>query len=501
MRLDLDILDTNVELEWSILNLLRKEDRWFSTEELARRLNKTSSLILKAIASLRDNLEEFNSNQMMLHISKGKGVYLEIKCSDIDIGLFLIFLISNTSTYKLFYSIVTENFVSAKKFAFENFLSETTVRRHINKLKEAIAPYELTLNRSTAILTGKETQVRLFLNAAFWRLFAGKVWPFSNIDEHHLQIITKKIAADAALELNDVQERQIMYFLAIGTIRRRNNHYITPDESWQELLDENHSFHTFKEQIKAHTPITRRFPGEMAFLFFITIIQSETTQITPLLLSNFRHNRSKNTTLYEATELFMNRFEDKFVPVPRRQKRQFMLTAFSEHLFAHLSHNFSTSISGNEFAPYTRHQLPVLKEMLHQFIDELYQETGNPIFLKKSFLAPRYSLLLSLVAPLHTFEKRIKVRLETDLSAIANKSVMNQVKEYFTNDYNIAFIDSESNENPDVILTNIPSQTSIDAKIVSIHRILAPRDFKLIQNTLDQITSAKQDEQKLHKSS
>ncbi|WP_241463234.1 helix-turn-helix domain-containing protein [Listeria aquatica] len=91
MKLDLDILDTNIELEWSILNLLRKEDRWFSTEELAKNLNKTSSLILKAIASLRDNLEEFNSDQMTLHVSKGKGVYLEIKSSNIDIGLFFNF--------------------------------------------------------------------------------------------------------------------------------------------------------------------------------------------------------------------------------------------------------------------------------------------------------------------------------------------------------------------------------------------------------------------------
>ncbi|MBC1522270.1 hypothetical protein HB912_11495 [Listeria aquatica] len=499
MKLDLDILDTNIELEWSILNLLRKEDRWFSTEELAKNLNKTSSLILKAIASLRDNLEEFNSDQMTLHVSKGKGVYLEIKSSNIDIGLFLIFLISNTSTYKLFYSIVTENFVSAKKFAFENFLSETTVRRHIKKIKEAIQPYELKLNRSTAVLSGREAQVRLFLNMVFWRLFSGKVWPFSNIDEHHLYFVTKRISADANIELSEVQARQLMYFLAISAIRRRNNHYISIEESWHELLESNDSFQLFKEQIKPYTPITQQYPGEMAFLFFMTIIQSESTQTTPLLISNFRFNRSKNTKLYQATEQFMEKFETKIVPVPHSQKRSFLLAVFSEHLFASLFHNFSTSISGNEFSPYTHHRLPVLKQKLHQLIDELYNETKNPIFLEKKFLASRYALLLSLITPLHVFEQRIKVRLETDLSYIANKSIIDQVKEYFTNNYNIAFIRNESSEQADLVLTNIPSQIPKGPEVVSIHRLLAPRDFKLIRETLDRITEKKVQQQKLHK--
>ncbi|WP_167629000.1 helix-turn-helix domain-containing protein [Listeria valentina] len=498
MRLDLDILDTNIELEWSILNLLRKEDRWFSTEELAKQLNKTSSLILKAIASLRDNLEEFQSDQMALHVSKGKGVYLEIKSNNIDIGLFLIFLISNTSTYKLFYSIVTENFVSAKKFAFENFLSETTVRRHIKKVKEAIEPYELKLNRSTAVLSGRESQVRLFLNMVFWRLFAGKVWPFTNIDEHHLYFVTKRIAADTNIELTEVQEKQIMYFLAISAIRRRNNHYVSVEESWHELLDKNDSYLLFKDRVKPYTPITQQYPGEIAFLFFMTIIQSESKQTTPLLVSNFRFNRSKNTNLYQATEQFMEKFETEIVPVPHSQKRFFLLAAFSEHLFANLFHNFSTSISGNEFFPYTQHKLPMLKEKLYQLINDLYQETNNPIFLEEKFLAPRYALLLSLIAPLHVFEQRIKVRLDTDLSYIANKSIINQVKEYFTNNYNITFIDNSSTEQPDLILTNIPSQTPKGPAIVSIHRILAPRDFKLIRETLDQITEEKTRDQKLH---
>ncbi|WP_241463236.1 helix-turn-helix domain-containing protein [Listeria aquatica] len=69
-------------------------------------------------------------------------------------------------------------FVSAKKFAFENFLSETTVRRHIKKIKEAIQPYELKLNRSTAVLSGREAQVRLFLNMVFWAPFFWKSLAF-----------------------------------------------------------------------------------------------------------------------------------------------------------------------------------------------------------------------------------------------------------------------------------------------------------------------------------
>ncbi|WP_088810815.1 MULTISPECIES: helix-turn-helix domain-containing protein [Listeria] len=491
MLIGLDLFDANIELEWNLLEILRKEDRWFTTEELAAKLEKTPALILKSISLLKDNLADFNNNRIQLHISKGRGVYLEIQESNIDFGLFLIYLTSNTTMYKLFYSIFTETFISTKKFAYENFLSETTVRRQITKMREAITPYHLSFTRSEVNVIGDEIQIRFFMNMAFWRLFAGKAWPFSQVDEKHLQYVVTRLLQKINLELNLVQKQQIIYFLAIGTIRRRNGHYIPFNPSWEELLTNNSGYSLFKKHISEFTPTIKLHDGEIAFLYFLMIIQSKTPQITPLLLSNYRTNHVNNSRLFRANKLFIEKFEAEFSPIPNAKKRLFTLTAFSDHLFASLTTNFSTGISGSKFLPYTQNKLVNLKNKIDYLLDTLYEESHDSIFLEKKYLAPKYALLLNLFSSLHIFEREIKVRLETDMSYIMNKSIIHELKAAFVNKFNLRFIEVESDEEADLILTNIPLERLINhhvhSKIVSIHRKLAPRDLTLINSALEKL--------------
>ncbi len=491
MLIGLDLFDSNIELEWNLLETLRKEDRWFTTEELAAKLEKTPALILKTISLLKDNLEDFNNAYIQLHISKGRGIYLEIQENNIDFGLFLIHLTSNTTIYKLFYSIFTETFISTKKFAYENFLSETTVRRQITKMREAIKPYQLSFTRSEVHVVGNEIQIRFFMNMAFWRLFAGKVWPFSQVDEKHLQYVVTKLLKKINLELSIVQKQQIIYFLAVGTIRRRNGHFIPFNSSWEELLMNNSSYSIFKKHISEFTPTIKLHDGEISFLYFLIIIQSKTPQITPLLLSNYRTNHVNNTRLFQANKLFIEKFEAEISPIPAAKKRLFALTSFSDHLFASLTTNFSTGISGSKFLPFTQNKLVNLKSKINHLLDTLYEESHDPIFLEKKYLAPKYALLLNLFSSLHIFEREIKVRIETDMSYIMNKNIARELKAAFMNKFNLRFIEIDSEEEVDLILTNIPLERLMNhhahSKIVSIHRELAPRDLNLINSALEKL--------------
>ncbi|EIA19714.1 helix-turn-helix domain-containing protein [Listeria fleischmannii] len=494
MRLNLDLIDASIALEWEILRKLRHEDRWFSTEELATSLNKTPALILKAVTSLKDNLTSFKSTEMELHTSRGRGVYLEILDDHVDIGLFLIFLVENTVTYKLLYSIITETFISAQKFAFENFLSETTVRRYIKKVRDAIAPYGLTLARSNAAIIGKETQVRLFLNMVFWQLFAGKVWPFKSIDETRLQYVVKEVSTKANLTVTAIEERQMVFFFAIGILRRRSNNFIQMEDSWLELTENNPTFEQF-QRITIETASTLgAFRGETAFLYFLTIIQNNNLQTTPLLYENFRFNRENQTELFKINEKFVEKFESDIYPIPGDRRTLFTIQAFSQHLFAKLFKHFSTDLFGNAFMPYKQNNLPELKKRMNRLVKELWNETQSDIFLEREYLTAHYALLLNSLAPLNIFEQKLNLLLETDQSYSASEATKQQIEATFIDQYNVSFIPFDSDKNPDLILTNLPLsayRNNPHSNVVSVHRVLVPRDFKLIEHQLNEISKGK----------
>lgn len=156
------MFDSMLKKEWDLLAILRGVDRWFSTEELREKLDVTPAYLLKTINKLVADIDSFGDGQLEIQVSKGRGIRFITNHSNANPRDLLIFLTEETLGFALFKALLNENFGSTQKFAYDHFVSDATVRRVLNKFRDAIKPYEIEISRNDAIIEGRESQIRLF---------------------------------------------------------------------------------------------------------------------------------------------------------------------------------------------------------------------------------------------------------------------------------------------------------------------------------------------------
>ncbi len=500
MKIGIEIFDQTVENELAILKILRSENRWFTTEEISNISNINNTQTLKLLKKLISDMNDFGTESMEVFFSKGRGAKFVTKQPDANPRKFLIFLVEETIGFNLFTAIYNEDYTSASSFAMEHFVSDATVRRQLNKFRTSIQPLGLDLMRSDAVLTGEETQVRLFLNMALWKIYAGDGWPFENVNEKRMQYIADNILASSGISLTPIQKRQLVYLLAISIIRRRNNHFIDFKESWHELIQDNESYSRFETLISPFASFSETHPSEIAFLFFLLIIQSENIQIINFLEENFEANKKNNTIVYRATEKLQEKLQKYITPVPKELHKLFLLNAFSYHLFAHIFHDFSTDINGYDYSiiidsPFGNPILDHLKSNLHALIKELQAETKLEIFQEENYLTSKYGLLLSLLNAQTSFEPIIKIKISTDLPFLVNLRLKERILNVFKDSYNIEFLTASDSNHGDILLTNItlprdgPEYKQV--RIVFINRILTLRNIIMLNQNLYELSQEK----------
>ncbi|WP_088810819.1 MULTISPECIES: helix-turn-helix domain-containing protein [Listeria] len=503
MKIGIEIFDQTVESELAVLRILRSENRWFTTEEISELSKLNTTQTLKILKRLISDMEAFGTDYMEVFFSKGKGARFVTKRADANPRKFLIFLVEETIGFNLFTAIYNEDYTSASNFAMEHFVSDATVRRQLNKFRTSIQPLGLDLSRSDAILTGEETQIRLFLNMALWKIYAGEGWPFEGVSEQRMEYIAENILTHSDLNVTPIQKRQLVFLLAIGIIRRRNNHFIECKESWHELIQNNESFTHFKTLISPFASFSESHPGEIAFLFFLLIIQSENIQIIKFLEKNFEENKKNNTVVYRATEKLEEKLQKYIAPVPEELHKVFLLNAFSYHLFAHIFHNFSTDLNGYDYSiiidsPFGNPILTHLKSNIQELIKELRTETNFSLFQEENYLISKYGLLFSLLNAQTSFEPLIKIKISTDLPFLVNLRLKERISTVFKDSYNIEFLDASESNHGDILLTNItlprdgPEYKQV--RIAFINRILTFRNIIMLNQNLYELSQEKKED-------
>ncbi|WP_167628997.1 helix-turn-helix domain-containing protein [Listeria valentina] len=502
MKIGLDMFDSTLKKEWDLLAILRGVDRWFSTEELREKLDVTPAYLLKLINKLVSDIDEFGDSELEIHVSKGRGIRFETNHSDANPRDLLIFLTEETLGFTLFKALLNEDFGSTQKFAYDHFVSDATVRRTLNKFRDAIVPYEMKISRNNAIIEGKETQIRLFLNIVLWKVYAGKGWPFDGVNEQYVDFLVNSLIKEGNLHLTALQKRQLMYQIAVAMIRRRNQHFVEYDPAWAEILEDNKAFSLFKQKTAPFsTTFSNSAPGEIAFFYLLLIIQNENLQTLPLLKTNFLENKKNNSSVYQATEILFDTINQTIMEIPEDKQDLFLLNAFSFHLFAKVFHYFSTDINGYDYQVAFDPTMPSpIAASLHRnilkLIDNLYKKTKNEIFLKSDYLVSKYALLLSYIGAHLFYEPKVTIKISTDLPYLAYLRIREQICNLYGNSFNIQFVDETAPEKSDILLTNIPLEQHVERhvsdRIIFINRNLTTRNLLLLGKNLREITLDKQ---------
>ena len=139
-----------------------------------------------------------------------------------------------------------------------------------------------------------------------------------------------------------------------------------------------------------------------------------------------------------------------------------------------------------------------MTEKMRRFIEELYAESKNPIFLEVAFLMiPYLKNALYLENPCK-YEVPITVLVESDMPNLMTKNYIEQLQGHFNYLYNVTFIDifSANTKEVDILLTTGTfkdlKKVYPQAQLVVIGRRLELNDLNRLTQVLDLISKEKQ---------
>ncbi|EOH91996.1 helix-turn-helix domain-containing protein [Enterococcus villorum] len=490
-----ELFDTAILLERELLLLLQKEDRWFSTEEISEALDIKNNTTLRIIKRLEGDILELSENSLEIQISKGKGVRL-VKDIDEDIKKFLGIIFSQTPIMQMIVSIFNGEFGTVKKYAQNNFISEATVRRHLIKIRKFLEPYHIQIARETAEVKGKESQIRMFLNLMYWRLYAGTDWPFQGIEQHAVYNIVNRFLdkINSTHSISEIYRERIAYYVSITLMRTRKGNFVQFQPEWDIYIDENESYQEFEEIMKEFRgDINTKYP-EIPFHYVVWTSFFSAYTLSKFVPQFIESQIKKKSVLYQTTRLMLTEFEKVFFHIPRDNYELLESYVYSTHSFCYNFWNFSTEIVPLGLSK----KVPILERKLAHFIDYLYEISGNPIFLERKQLTYRYFLFFSHIENVMKYEQKIYLILESDLPILLKKNMMNSITHYLGTQFNLSFVtDNQAvfSQPVDIVLTTNAS-TTVDkkysnTKIVNIDRNLSIHDIHRVSEVCQEIIEQK----------
>ncbi|MBA3925831.1 helix-turn-helix domain-containing protein [Listeria rustica] len=478
-------IDQSTTNSMMILRMISEESRWYTVNELSERLDMIPRTVQRYLVDLLEKVDGYQDDKIQLHTAKNKGVFLEIMAGADVVG-FELYLLEDNVTFMLMKAVFFEEFTSVKRFAMDNFLSETTVRRTLKTFQELLEPYGISLKRETYELVGTETQIRMFAYSVFWRIYRGALWPFDIVDQETIEDATERVSTSLRLNLTHVQKNQIGYILAINIIRIRKRHTVDMNPNWKNYLDLDNDFKRLNKMKAVFESMNIQKEGEIYFFYLLMETRPKLYENSELARRIMAPHQKNESDIYLATEALMRAFSAEIIDIPEKKKETFFKNSFCAHLFCTLFKSFSVDINGYEYLHRVAEYYPNLFGKLDELLDELYEETRNELFLEKQFLLTRYALLFSSIKPLTYFEEQVQIVLDTDLPKLAENNLRHQIDDTLKYRYKVHFLNKNSAHQADVILTTISTPMMMEqyhrGKILYIGPELSARDFANISN-------------------
>lgn len=484
----LDLLDTSMLLERELILLISSENRWFSTDEIASSLNINRSTVLRTVKALEEDIKNIGMPGLEIQFSKGKGIILK-KSRDFDMNYFFAEFFSKSPLMKLLLAIFNGRFGTVRRYSYNNYISEATIRRYLVKIRMFIAPLGITMQRDTANIQGSETQIRMFLFKMYWSVYAGTKWPFVGIDQAKVQSIVNQFLKQigAKNKIDSTSEQMILYYLGVTIMRTRKGCMIEYNPKWKEYIDGNTSYEVFKDILLKFNRDFSTKNLEIEFHYVVWVSFFDTYSMGEFGREFVEHQEQYKGQLYRATDLMLKNFEEDFFKIPESQYEIVKYYLYASHSFCYNFHNFIA-------IPFL--ESVALREKLVQFILKLERISKNEIFSETAKLVDSYMLLFYYFNLVNQYDPIIHVYFETDMPRFVREAMINHIESQLGSRFNIKFLKrKDSFEEVDLIIsTNVSAalkSNNGNIPVVGVNRDVSSSDVKLIIDVCNEIVKEK----------
>ncbi|WP_088071716.1 BglG family transcription antiterminator [Gottfriedia luciferensis] len=223
-------MEKSTKRRLQIIDILSKQDKWFKTEELAKKLSCTEKTIRNDIQAINLNLPK----GWQIETIKGKGIYIKKPLSS-SINQIRSLYVKNSLRFKAIMYIQFKQIKSIADLSLALFTQQSAVYPILDRVEELLNSYQLQLKRGPLEIVGREFEIRLLgcdiLDALFSH--SNQEWPLEAFSYKDLKKIVTSTTNKFKLFLYPSTTKKYVYLL--GTMLFRIDKKIELDLSERKL--------------------------------------------------------------------------------------------------------------------------------------------------------------------------------------------------------------------------------------------------------------------------
>lgn len=212
------VTETKIKRQLELLNLLQTYNYPIPIEALAGELKVTPKTVQKDLTELKSFTLK---DQILLEESK-VGVQLSPDSKNLPLSIFQQ-LTEQSLSFTLLDTLFTEKSITLEELEERYFISETTLKRHLTKLRRILKKHRLTIKMHPVRFESTEANIRYFFMHYF---YASKCWrnSYRPSSEHKESVafLAQKLSDELGITLLFEREK-LTYWVMVQDTRMRNN--------------------------------------------------------------------------------------------------------------------------------------------------------------------------------------------------------------------------------------------------------------------------------------
>jgi len=236
-----------IKRQHNILQHLVHEDRWFSMNELANKLNCSVKTIQRDIVYLQKNLPE----KWFIKNNKNNGVRL-YKPFNSSIDNINYLYLRHTLLFKTLEILMGTNVGSNSVLAEKLYIQNKKVKKVFKDLELYLNKYQLSLKRRPLRIAGNNMKILLMYHELYLNAYSDEEWPFEDINRELCIEFLNEVEKLKGIKFYKEAIKEISFFIALY-LKRKYRGYSVAIKHWQikkiNKLNEYTQFKTLMENI------------------------------------------------------------------------------------------------------------------------------------------------------------------------------------------------------------------------------------------------------------
>ncbi|HHB1654757.1 TPA: helix-turn-helix domain-containing protein [Bacillus cereus] len=216
-----------IKRQHNILQHLAHEDRWFSMNELANKLNCSVKTIQRDIVYLQKNLPE----KWFIKNNKNNGVRL-YKPFNSSIDNINYLYLRHTLLFKTLEILMGTNVGSNSVLAEKLYIQNKKVKKVFKDLELYLNKYQLSLKRRPLRIAGNNIKILLMYHELYLNAYSDEEWPFEDINRELCIEFLNEVENLKGIKFYKEAIKEISFFIALY-LKRKYRGYSVPIKHWQ----------------------------------------------------------------------------------------------------------------------------------------------------------------------------------------------------------------------------------------------------------------------------